>query len=653
MSHELWAMSIIHLKTSLNIHTVEEREPSLYMRKILSILLFLVSSLTAMADLGGFYYKDIDIRAEVSIDNVWTITETETVVFQEPRHGVYRYIPETFRHDVNVAEKGEEANWQHLRYVPVLSDVDVKGWNYTTESDNGNFVLRIGDADITVTGEQTYVITYCYAFPDDRTPTYDWLYTSILGPDFNENIQHLTFSVTFEKALPADFAKALKVYCGEYGDSKTPFNGTIHVTGNTITGEASNIAPNHAVTLYAPLPEGFFEGVPEVTDETSRTAFYISLVLIAVMLFFILVARGPVIVKSIEFYPPKGVSSGEIGVIVDDVVNDIDVASMIPWLASEGYITIKEVGKDKLELTQRKPLPSDAPDYQLDIQDMLFKKGTIVRLDQLNIKPEEMETVRKNLNNIYTGSKKLVHHHNAVWLLPLLWLSSLVALWFSTPEETFSGGMLFSTLGLFTAPFVIFSFIRLSSAANLLASKTWRTVRVILKLLLMLFAMSAWLGGVTEYGYFLAEEEIMLLFIGCFAVQELIGRLVINTNYRADLMGRILGLKEFIETAEKPRLETLVHDDPEYFYRLLPYALVFGLSDKWADQFKGIVMKQPDWYQGRSDISSPLYLHSLSNSISNATSSAISTASHSGSGGSSSGGGFSGGGGFGGGGGSW
>ena len=61
---------------------------------------------------------------------------------------------------------------------------------------------------------------------------------------------------------------------------------------------------------------------------------------------------------------------------------------------------------------------------------------------------------------------------------------------------------------------------------------------------------------------------------------------------------KITGFKKFLETAEKDRLEMLVHDNPKYFYNILPFAYVLGVSDKWVDKFEGIAIEPPEWYSG-------------------------------------------------------
>ncbi|MBP1532461.1 MAG: DUF2207 domain-containing protein, partial [Alphaproteobacteria bacterium] len=52
---------------------------------------------------------------------------------------------------------------------------------------------------------------------------------------------------------------------------------------------------------------------------------------------------------------------------------------------------------------------------------------------------------------------------------------------------------------------------------------------------------------------------------------------------------QLLGLKKFIEVAEKPRLEKMVEKNPEYFYKVLPYAYILGVSDKWIKKLEDVL----------------------------------------------------------------
>ena len=126
-----------------------------------------------------------------------------------------------------------------------------------------------------------------------------------------------------------------------------------------------------------------------------------------------------------------------------------------------------------------------------------------------------------------------------------------------------------------------------------------------------------------------------------------------RTQYGTQILGKLKGFKHFLETTEKSKLEELVMDNPEYFYNILPYTYVFGISDKWISKFEGIITTSPDWYSGSESFSISRFSDSMSKTMSSATS-AISSSPSSGSGGSGSSGGSSSGGGHGGGGGgSW
>ena len=96
----------------------------------------------------------------------------------------------------------------------------------------------------------------------------------------------------------------------------------------------------------------------------------------------------------------------------------------------------------------------------------------------------------------------------------------------------------------------------------------------------------------------------------------------------------------------------MVEDDPKYFYNILPFTYVLGVSDKWIKKFENIALKAPDWYDSPTAFD-VIYFNSFVNSTVTKASSVMNSRPSSSSGGGFSGGGFSGGGSGGGGGGSW
>lgn len=118
--------------------------------------------------------------------------------------------------------------------------------------------------------------------------------------------------------------------------------------------------------------------------------------------------------------------------------------------------------------------------------------------------------------------------------------------------------------------------------------------------------------------------------------------------YGQQVKGHLKGLKKFIEVAEKPRLEKMVEDDPKYFYKILPFAYILGVSDKWIKQFESIMIKPVEEFGSR-----PLTTNTFNNFARGFGSATLPSTQNGGITRSSGGGGFSGGGHGGGGGGSW
>ena len=131
-----------------------------------------------------------------------------------------------------------------------------------------------------------------------------------------------------------------------------------------------------------------------------------------------------------------------------------------------------------------------------------------------------------------------------------------------------------------------------------------------------------------------------------------------RTKYGNEMLGKLKGFKNFLETVEKERLKALVMQNSNYFYDILPYTYVLGVSDKWIKKFESISLQAPSWYDSSNgfDVSSfGTFMNSTMVSAQSAMSSSPSSSSDgfSSDGGGSSGGGSSGGGSGGGGGGSW
>jgi uncharacterized membrane protein YgcG len=60
---------------------------------------------------------------------------------------------------------------------------------------------------------------------------------------------------------------------------------------------------------------------------------------------------------------------------------------------------------------------------------------------------------------------------------------------------------------------------------------------------------------------------------------------------------KVLGFEDFLGRVEGDKIERMVKT-PELFEKYLPYAMALRVDKKWVQQFSGIAMQPPSWFQG-------------------------------------------------------
>ena len=86
-----------------------------------------------------------------------------------------------------------------------------------------------------------------------------------------------------------------------------------------------------------------------------------------------------------------------------------------------------------------------------------------------------------------------------------------------------------------------------------------------------------------------------------------------KTVYGELITARVKGFRHFLATAEKPKLEALVAENPNYFYNILPYTYAMNISKKWIRKFENIPMPEMD--MGTFNYSSDYSYYSLYNDV--------------------------------------
>lgn len=543
--------------------------------------------------------------------------------------------------------------------------------------------------------------------------------------------------------MPKDFdSSKLGFSSGNIGstdNSKVKYN----VSGNKITGSYNGVlSVGQALTVRCELPEGYFAGAGLNINIMDYIMFLIPVIfLVIAILLWYKFGRDDQVIETVEFYPPEGLNSLDVGFLYKGKAENKDITSLLIFLANKGYLEINNkkinLNSEKINLNQDSENSANQKIIELqnkineerinnpnskkikyyeNMLDIYKNIDTPIDYEQYGLKSSINKLNRKNkffikklkdydgtnineqwfmdglfeydrtevtdkmlYNNFYITNNRILNNVNNKQNMDKIFEKS------ATNKKFLIILMIIATYCLITIP-PIFAY---GESSSLLFALLFPGIgfTVLFKLVFgetqtiyvngratyssigtKIFGLVWGLGfGGIPWAFMvlpaLKQDPVYLVGYGLGLVCVLgmvicLKYLPKRTPYGNEILGKLKGFRNFLETAEKDKLETMVIQDPTYFYNILPYTYVLGVSDKWIKKFESISLQAPSWYDSSNgfDLSSfGTFIKSTMVSAQSAMSSSPSSSSggSSSGGGGSSGGGSSGGGSGGGGGGSW
>lgn len=381
------------------------------------------------------------------------------------------------------------------------------------------------------------------------------------------------------------------------------------------------------------------------------------ILLIIVFLYFRFKDKNPVI-PVVQFYPPRYMNSAEVAYGFNESISNSQVTSLLFYWASEGYIKIIMKENDKFTIEKLKEIGINNKPYEKNLFNSLFKYGNGKKVTGEKLKTYFGEEVSKAVKGVTeefkyekklrdSASKKLGFRLSIISAIPII---SCMMVAREVDHGSIVGGIIFCIILLVAHLVFYLIFYQSLKKRHGLIKKNNKIIGVIVISFIYLI--------IIRLPFLFSDlDEFIIMFS---IVVSLIGNILSScvpkrSDYGKELLGEIVGFRNFMEVAEKERLEALLEEDPEYFYNTLPYAQVLGVTKKWTDKFKDISMEQPSYYDTyyplNNYIALNMFINNL-NKVESTVSHTIDTSSGS-SGGGFGGGGFSGGGSGGGGGSSW
>ena len=418
-----------------------------------------------------------DATYVVSRDGSIEVTEEIAVDFGGlERHGIFRYIPYEYPYDHagGPTPPGYEAGYEYKR----VSQIDIVGVDdgqrpieFQESRGNGKVELKIGDPDVEISGQQLYRIHY--VLTDALNPQFadDELYWNITGNDWEVTIARSSATVT----VPS--LSGLTCFQGPTGSTE---ECRTSVNGNTARFQSTApLRPGSGLTIVTGLTKGSVEVAPlklvRLKSDFEKVKDFVGLKPLPLAFTALLGIVGPAVIARYwwlngrdkwfgdaqfltesarqetkplfsrdtivtEYTPPELGQRGrrlrpaEIGVLVDESADTLDVTSTIVDLAVRGYLRITEVektwifGNTDYQLEKLKePGPDDGLlDYEASLLRRLFeddqKVGAIVQMSDLKnefytdlAKVKEMlYTQMTSKNKFFAGSPQKVREYTVL-----------------------------------------------------------------------------------------------------------------------------------------------------------------------------------------------------------------------------------------------
>lgn len=434
---------------------------------------------------------------------------------------------------------------------------------------------------------------------------FDELYWNVTGNSWTMPID----SVHARVVLPGDVTPTrTAVYTGVYGSIAT--DAKIEKHDNVVDFTLlRGLYPYEGMTIGDGWPAGHISSRPSEARERLAEAAQWSPLLIPFVVFIVVFrtwqkhGRDPKEGSiDVRYEPVEGASPAELGTLIDNAADMQDITATLVDLAVRGFLKIEEITESHLLGL------SKSTDYIIYIvrersgwtglkrhEERYLSTLTTIAPDGHKVKISELR------EKFYTSLPTI---RNAIY-------DSLVssAYYLERPDK------------------VRQKWVGLGVLSTVIA--------IGLSLLALKFMWTA-----------VSPVAIALGFALCTPIFFIFGLLMpARTIAGAHAREATLGFKEFLSRVEEQRYKKMI-TSPEMFERFLPYAMAFGVADKWAKAFRDMYREPPTWYVGGTgQFNAVSFSHSIGSMSSAAASSMSSSPSSSGSGGGGSSGGGSGGGG--------
>jgi hypothetical protein len=619
-----------------------------------------------------------DAAAEIRSDASLVVTESIRFVSEgkDIKRGLIRTIPTDF---TDAQGKRRRAGFEVLS-----AEIDGSPTGIKVERSGDGLDIRIGREKTVLTpGEHVIVLAYSTTGQLGFFADHDELYWNVTGNDWAFAIERATFRLKLPGRNFGEGFRSVEVYTGKKGekraDARTLPDGSVESTKAFPTGEGLTVAVTWPKGIVAPPvnPAPVLEKWTPSPWRALHLAMPVILLALMAAIWFRW-GRDPAAKTVIpRFTPPDGVEAGFGRYVRTMRIDDTAFGAMLLGLAVKGCVTIEErsfaadqlanaasggaAGKALKLLSklagrsyrlrlhrERIESASLTADERVLVDELFGSTRSEITLSSAD-RPVIREAFARLTTSFRARGKQLFASNIGKWSIGVVLFEIYAFTMFivmmigkgGVPEPRFE-----PILAAFAGPFLLLPF-----AIPLPSGKGTFFMRFFFRILFPGIFLVVMTGLILAGGSSGLDVDPVSAAgpIACVIVLLVFKPLLQRRTVEgARLAEEIEGLRMFITTAEKNRLEITARPDetPQLFETLLPWAFALDAAETWANRFEKVLAASqytPSWYRGdMRTFSTPAGIAAFASTFSGSVSTGTRS---SGSGGSGSSGGGGGGGG--------
>lgn len=589
------------------------REANCIYRRIIGVILSMLLTLTVFASFFQVTYaedesnqevKTVELSASghikkfksnVSVENDNTSNFSESMIFVCDDSEILGL---------------EDTSYTFLRKFPSeykgrITNINVKGYDFEYDEEKNALIIeidKIGVAD-SVVFEISYVVTginYLGEKPD--------VLDLVVLPD-NRAISIDDYSMTVK------FPENMKwngLYCS-IGDTikKDVDDEALELIEdeNKLIIKEKDIAADDELRVHLDLPSGYWANATSIGITKVLALGFLAAGLVVLLLLKLLLGKEPEIQARKEIYPPADLTPTHVGYLIDNSVDDSDILAMLYYLAERGYIKITEYERRKFCFTYLLYPKGETKSARL-LFDAIFSskhKGDVVKLCDVNNNLKSAyrkirRTVPRDIfgeNRFYSASSRFANTLvRLVFIVTAASLPFFNYVYIRLSGGQFAMGMLISIIVALVL-LVLLENIGIEYSRRKKRNNTKNNRGVVISALLYAivssiyvyfyrFAYNGRLGDMSVFGaavFFLAVSPFIILSMRSRSKASVV------------LVEKVFGLKDFMCNCSKDEILEISESDRSYYFKLMPYALVFNISRSFIRAFEKVSLRSVDWYE--------------------------------------------------------